>query len=264
MPEYPQTFPSQLYIRLTNETIVFARFSVVPAFFETACWKIRPEITLAANLREASAALPLLHAPVEQIRVLVESPVCIVPLTDFQEEDCDTIHRYCFASEEPCQVFYDTVPGCGIALLFALGKQAKRELEEVYPEAVYLSSATPLMRHFVRKSKGMRRIFASAEGEKMFLAALDGNKLLSACFYDIHSPSDAVYFITYTAQTFGFDIDEIPVFVSGIPYKRNKICEELRPFVRNTVNVKPAAEFNRNFATADENVPYDLLTFLIN
>lgn len=262
MPEHSSPIPTQLYVRLAAETLHFVRFSATPAFFETACWKVRPEITLTANLQEAVAALPLLQAPISRTRVLVETPVCVVPLTDFQEEDSEAIYRYCFSPQEPGCVFYDTVPGCGHALLFALSQQMKHEICDFFPEVVYLSSATPLIRHFACKSEGMRRIFVSTENEKMFLAALDENKLLSACFYDIHAPLDAVYYIAYTARTFGLDLKEIPIFVSGRPERRDKICEVLSPYARNAVAVKPAAEFNRHPAAMDENTPYDLIALL--
>lgn len=263
MSEHSTPIPTQLYIRLAAETLHFARFSASPAFFESASRKVRRDAALAADLQEAAATMPLLQARIGRTRVLVEAPVCLVPLAEFQEEDCESIYHYCFASETPRKVFYDTVPGCGHALLFALDKPTERAISETFPEATYTSAATPLLRHFVRKSEGQRRIFASAEGEKMFLAALDDTKLLSACYYDIHSPLDAVYYIAYTARTFGLDLKKgVPVFVSGDAATRDSICTALAPYARNAVAVKPSAEFNRHPAALDEQMPYDFITLL--
>lgn len=154
----------RLYIRLAPSSLCFARYDArEPADLGFCSYRLRPQTSLTANLREAVRTASLLDdARRESAQLFVCGPFTLVPLTDFQEEDCAGLYDACFPSQQKRQVFYDVVPEANCVVLFALEEAACRAFADIFPKVYYVSAFTPVLRHFAAKGAGSRAGSASS------------------------------------------------------------------------------------------------------
>lgn len=258
-----------LHIRISDTDFCFAcsgnrtgeAFTFVP-------YNVRPQVSLAMNLREAIEQVPLLQNLPPQIEICVNGRVTPVPLAEFQEEDAETIYNYCFRSDVANRVFYDTVPASNIVLLFALEETTCRIIEETFGADVHYTAAlTHVVQHFATKAQGMgkqngRRIFVYTHDGVVDIAVMEDARLLMLNTYNVRTLTDVDYYVFNLAHHLGVNIAETPVFVAGIPALRDPVVDELQKYAPAVYAVNPAAEFNRSAASTHAGVPYDLICAL--
>ena len=64
----------------------------------------RSGISDAANLREALKTSPLLSRPYDRTEVLLDTPLLLIPLDEFQEEEMAALYGHTFIQAEPIVV----------------------------------------------------------------------------------------------------------------------------------------------------------------
>ena len=81
------SLPETLFLRLSGNALHMARYDADnPTNFAYSAYRLNPQISLAANLREAGRTEELMQAPLRgMVQVLVDTPVTYVPLADFEE-----------------------------------------------------------------------------------------------------------------------------------------------------------------------------------
>ncbi|GAY30247.1 hypothetical protein IMSAGC014_01543 [Bacteroidaceae bacterium] len=273
----------QLYMRLAQTNICFARYEADDASsFCFEPYRLKPQVSLIANLREARRAAAILqNQHSESLKILVNAPATLVPLTEFQEEDCVAIYNHCFPSSVKRQVFYDVVAPANSVVIFALEDAACRAFEDLYSKVYYVSSLTPLLHHFA--SKGMtqvlqKRVCVHCHEMLTDVMVFEGTRLLAVNTFETPEVADAVYYTLNMASQLGVNLgppsdDNLPVFrqsdyapfyVAGTPELRDAIADEMRRYAVNVLTMKPSAEFNRNIVATTPEVPYDLVTFLLD
>ena len=255
----------RLFVRL-GDGIDFARYDArQPESFSFFAYDVNPTASLAVNLRTALDTLPPADNTVTDAQVLVAaSPVTLVPLAHFREEDCAALYGYCFPESQGCEVYYDVLPMANAVLLFALQRQLARTLEDAFGSVHYVSALTPLMRHFADKSsQGGQRLYAYAAEGRLHLSVFEGGRLLMANSYRMQAPTDAAYYLLNMARRTGTDPQTATFYVAGSSDLRDAILGELRKYVRQVNAIHPAAEFNRHPVVRNKQVPYDLACFLL-
>ena len=258
-----------LYIRLSDTDLHFANFDkATPASFTFATYHLKPQFTLAMNLREALASLDMLKLPFSHVEVVINTPVTPVPLADFQEEDCESTYKYCFTQSGAVRVFYDTVPAANVVLLFALEEVMCRTLEEAFGEVRYSSVQTAMLQHFSGKGLGTasasrRRFFVYVHEGSADVSIFEDAHLVMFNSYAVHTPSDVAFYVFNLAHHLGFDVQQDPVFVAGEELLRQPVVEELGRYAPRIYGVNPAADFNRHVVSTTPHVPYDLVTLLL-
>ena len=255
----------EYFVRL-GDGIDFARYDArQPESFSFFAYDVNPTASLAVNLRTALDTLPPADNTVTDAQVLVAaSPVTLVPLAHFREEDCAALYGYCFPESQGCEVYYDVLPTANAVLLFALQRQLARTLEDTFGSVHYVSALTPLMRHFADKSsQGGQRLYAYAAEGRLHLSVFEGGRLLMANSYRMQAPTDAAYYLLNMARRTGTDPQTATFYVAGSSDLRDAILGELRKYVRQVNAIHPAAEFNRHPVVRNKQVPYDLACFLL-
>ena len=257
--------PETLYLRLSEDSLCFARYEHGrEQNFVFSPYHVRPQTSLAVNLREACRTEEILKAPVSRVHVLVVAAVTAVPLADFQEEDCERIHGFCFPSERKRRVFYDILPACNVALLFALDEDICRTIEDVFPEVRYVSAQTAVLRHFAEKgmASGCKRVFVHRHEHVADVALYEDHRLLMLNTYTAKAAVDVAYYTLNAAQNLGVDCATTPFYVTGTPEDRESTVPELQKYVAEVYSVNPTGEFNRHAAAVAPDVPYDLTALL--
>ena len=236
----------RLFVRL-GDGIDFARYDArQPESFSFFAYDVNPTASLAVNLRTALDTLPPADNTVTDAQVLVAaSPVTLVPLAHFREEDCAALYGYCFPESQGCEVYYDVLPMANAVLLFALQRQLARTLEDAFGSVHYVSALTPLMRHFADKSsQGGQRLYAYAAEGRLHLSVFEGGRLLMANSYRMQAPTDAAYYLLNMARRTGTDPQTATFYVAGSGDLRDAILGELRKYVRQVNAIHPAGSFS--------------------
>ena len=257
-----------LYIRLSDTDIHFASYDeVFPSSFTFCTYHLKPQLTLAMNLREALSSLDMLKQPHSHVVVVINTPVTPVPLAEFQEEDCESIHRYCFTHNAHMRVFYDTVPAANVVLVFALEEIICRTLEEAFGNVRYSSVQTALLQHFSGKGIGVgsthKRMFVYVHEGSADVSVFEDSRLCMFNTYPVRTPSDVAYYTFNLAHHLGFNAKTEPVFVAGEELLRIPVVEELGKYAQRVYGVNPEADFNRHIVATTPHVPYDLITLLL-
>lgn len=284
-----QSLPDHLYARLSDHTLCLARYDTdVPTAFAFSTFRMNPKISLAANLREAGRNEELIQTPCRgSVQVVVSAPATFVPLAEFQEEDCENIYNLCFPGHERRRVFYDVVAAANCVVLFSLKESVCRTLEDSFNDVNYVSSLTPLIRHFANKGQvkpGQKRFFLYVHEQTADLVAFESNRLLAVNSYNVASVVDVSYFVLNVAQQLGAEVappaaqtDDAdadlpafnaelftPFFVAAEDNWRQTVCEELQNYAVNVRPIIPSAEYNRHIVASTAGVPYDLITLLLD
>lgn len=259
----------KLHIRISDSEICFATYEAgqTDGFaFET--YHVQRQASLTVNLRSAMTELNLpQQARNAAVEVHVRGGLTPVPLAEFQEEDAERIYDFCFSSEAPRRVFYDTVPACNIVGLFALSEATCRVLEDTVGHQVrYTSSLGAVVQHFATKGLANatgKRLFVHVHDDVSDIAIFEETRLITLNTYHVQSLSDIAYYTYNLAHHVGIRTETDPIFVAGPVTIREPLTEELHKFAERVYPINPAAEFNRHPVVMTEGVPYDFVCALL-
>ena len=251
-----------------------------PTNFAYSAYRLNPQISLAANLREAGRTEELMQAPLRgMVQVLVDTPVTYVPLADFEEDHCESTYNLCYPPEGRRRIFYDVVANINTVVLFSLREGICRALEDYFESVNYVSTLTALVRYFATKGLGQtteKREFVYLSSNHAHVFVYEGCRFLVGNSFATHNQQDTVYFALNIAQQMGLKLapqnetdDEGTdercdrFYVAGETTNRNAIAKILEDYAVNVVNINASAEFNRHPAAAAPDIPYDLVTLLL-
>lgn len=255
-----------LYLRISEHDFCIAKYELrEEPIFHFARHKLRPQVSFTVNLREAQDTQPLLQDIKGSMNIVVCGPTMLVPLAEFQEEDCAELYGFCFPSDKKISVFYDIIQASNAVLLFGLDQMICDKLRESFGDVRFISAQTAVLRHFSVKgaSQSGKRIFLYKNELGLDVAVFEENRLLLSNSYPAHTNSDIAYYTFNVARNLGVDLSETPIYVAGDTSGRNEVVEELRRFSTEVFAINPAGEFNRHIVTQQNNVPYDLQTLLL-
>lgn len=256
-----------LFIRISDNALDFAEYEASrPTFFEFEQYHVRPQASLTVNIREAVTNVPFLQHAHSRVEVLVGGSVTLVPLAEFQEEDVETVYRYCITERERMRIFYDTIPSCNAVLLFSLSEVTCRALEEAFGEVRYASTLTALLGRFAGKGLGSatgKRIFVYTHDGRIDLAVMESSRLIMFNTYTVKTLTDVSYYVFNAAGGLGIDLADAPVFVAGSQVLRDPVVGELERYASRVYPINPSAEFNRHPVSTHEGVAYDMMCALL-
>lgn len=264
-PHTASDLPGTLYLRLSEDSLCFARYEHGrEPHFSFAPYHIKPQASLTVNLRDACHTENILKAPIDRVNVVVVGAVTAVPLADFQEEDCERIHGFCFPTDRKRRVFYDILAASNVALLFALDEDVCRAMEDMFPDIRYVSAQTAVLRHFAGKgvTTGSKRVFVHRHEHVADVAIYEDHRLLMLNTYEAEEAVDVAYYTLNAARNLAVDCASTPFYVTGSVEDREKAATELRKYVADVCPVNPTGEFNRHIAAVTPGVPYDLTALL--
>lgn len=259
--------PTELFLRLSATELHFARFSTTsPLSFECASYAMRHTTSLVGNLRESRHVVPLLESPITKTTVLAATPVTTVPLALFQEEDCVPLYHYCFSKEQPHRVFYDVVPSASVVLLFGIEECVCHTLEELFGAVHFTATLTPILRHFGNKScdPHQPRVYLYKHDTVVDIAIFEGKHLLAVNTFAVHTPTDIAYYAFNLTKKIGLPHKDIPFYVAASKSERTEIIATLQTYAAQVFPILASSEFNRHHITQQENIPYDLTTYLLS
>ena len=113
---------------------------------------VKSGISLAANLREAFGAANLLQQPPQRLRLVVDSPVLMVPIELFDQDEMEVLYDHAFTRSEQDGVCYNVLPDLNAVAVFSLNKDLKLVADDHFPTVKVVAAMSPVWRHLHQRS----------------------------------------------------------------------------------------------------------------
>ncbi|MDY3852283.1 MAG: DUF3822 family protein [Prevotella sp.] len=226
---------------------------------------VKTGISIAANLREAFKTSPLLLRGFQRVQVVLDTPVMLVPLEEFNEADVELLYDHTFQRHEADAVMHYVLPDLNAVAVFGINKDLKLVVQDHFSDIRVMPLMRSVWTHLHRKSfiGTHRKLYVYFREKSMDIFSFDKNRLKFTNTFNLTGSHDAIYFILYAWKLLSYDglNDELHL-VGDIPDK-DEMKTALLHYVKKTYIINPVADFNRAPITQIRHLPYDMMTLFI-
>ncbi len=228
-------------------------------------YNVKSGVSAAANLRQAFHESELLQRGYRNARLLIDSPVMLVPIDQFDEEQKESIYQYTFETVKSDAILHRVQPSMGNVALFTVNKDLKLVMEDNFSDVRYTPLLQPVWGHLHQRSfvGNNRKLYAYFHDGKVDIMAFEKNRTKFLNSYEALHSKDAVYFILYVWKTLAMDQRKDELFIMGNIPEKDLFMGSIRKYVLRAFFLNPAAEFNRAPVTEIKNIPFDLITLYL-
>lgn len=256
----------RMTIRVSNGSLAFAiadKQSEDQLIFRP--YTIKSGVSISANLREAFKTEDLLQHPTTRARVLVNAPVLLLPIEEYDEKNCETLYMHSFPDTEGCSMMSNVLPDLNAVALFAINKDLKLVVEDHYSDIKITTLMLPVWRYMHQRSFiGIRRkLYAHFHDHQLELFSFERNRFVFSNRYDVKHAKDALYFILFVWRELALDQQKDELYLSGDIIDRETLVQQLLAHLRKVTVINPSADFNRAPMTKIQGITMDLLTLYL-
>lgn len=256
----------RLNMRISRNTMAFAvsdHTAVNQVVFEP--YIVKSGISLAANLREAFKDSALLNRGYQRAQVLIDSPVLMIPLQEFDEAAKETLYHHAITGLEGCVVLHSVLPDLNAVAVFSINKDLKLVIDDHFEDVRFVHLVQPVWSLLYQRSHtGMhRKLYAYFHDKRLEVFGFDKNRFRFCNTFDAAHSRDAVYFVLYAWKQIGLDAQNDELYIAGDIPDREWTIDALRTYCRKAYLINPVAEFNRAPVTQIKGMPFDLQTLFV-
>ena len=226
---------------------------------------VKSGVSMAANLREAFKTAELLLQAPPRVRVLIDSPVLMVPVEHFDEDAMETMHHQAFPRHEQDAVFYNVLPELNAVAVFSMNKDLKLVIDDHFPTVKLIAAISPVWRHLHQRSyTGTRhKLYGYFHEKRLEVFGFQQNRFKFCNSFEAAHAHDSLYFLLYVWKQLQLapQYDELHV-VGDVP-EADWLIGELRKYLQKAYLINPVADFNRAQVTGIKGMPYDLQTLFV-
>ncbi len=256
-----------LSIRVCTDGLSFCVYTPSePEPYKYVVYKVKPTISLAANLKEALQHEPLLQMTYQRVNVLVTTPrFTTVPVVAFKSEEIADVFNFNFPKEKSQHISYNVLRRSGLAIIFGLEKNVYQLIRDDFPRARFYASASTLIEYFAEKSMlgSNKKLFVYLHESEMTLYAFDCGCLMFVNSFSVHSVDDCQYYILNVWQQLGLDQLDDALYIVGDNDIRAKLAEKISYFLKNVEVIDRREDFRHTITHGNSVIPYDLQTLLV-
>lgn len=226
---------------------------------------VKSGVSMAANLREAFKTADLLQQLPSRVRVLIDSPVLMVPVELFDEDSMAVMHSHAFPEAEQEAVLYNVLPDLNAVAVFSVNKDLRLVIDDHFPTVKFVAAVSPVWRHLHQRSYiGTRnKLYGYFHERRLEVFSFHQNRFKFCNSFDVPHAQDALYFLLYVWKQLQLapQYDELHL-VGTIP-DRDWLVDALRNYLQKAFVINPVADFNHAKVTAIKSMPYDLQTLYV-
>ncbi len=245
-------------------------FSVVDTATETQVvyepYAVKSGMSMAANLREAFNESELLMRGYQRAQVMLDAPVLMVPVEEFDESEIDILYNHVFSGHDSQEILYAVLPNLNAVAVFSINKDLKLVLTDHFDDVHFYPLVQPVWSYLHKRSfmGGRRKLYGYFHDKKLEVFCFNHNRFRFTNSYDVSHPHDAIYFLLYIWKLLGYDVEHDEMHLAGdISDEREELLEQLRRYVQKVYAINASAEFNRSPVTGIKGMPFDLITLFI-
>lgn len=258
--------PARLTIRVGKNTL---SFSVVDRETEKQVvyepYVVKSGVSMAANLRQAFKDSDLLQRPYTKARVFIDTPVLIVPVEEFHEEDLQTLYQHAFTGHNSDAILYRVQPNLNVVAVFPINKDLRMVVEDNFDDVRFTPILQPVWNYLHQRSfTGIhRKLYAYFHDKKVDVFSFEKNRFKFFNSFQAAHAKDALYFILYVWKQLGLSQQQDELYLVGNLPDKEWLVYNSKLYVRKTFYLNPCAEFNRAPITEIQGIPFDLLTLYL-
>ena len=231
--------------------------------FET--YNMKSGVSMAANLRQALKESDLLQRGYAKVRLLIDAPVLLVPIEEFNEEDKEALYHHAFEQHDSDLIMHRVQTNLNAVALFPVNKDMRLVLEDHFADIRFTPLLQPVWSHLYQRSLvGLnRKLYVYFHDNKVDIFCFDKKRFKFFNSYTTSHAKDAIYFILYIWKTLGFDQKKDELITVGEIPDKDWFLHNIKLYLLKVFYLNPAAEFNRAPLTEIRNMPFDLLTLYL-
>ncbi|MBR4365772.1 MAG: DUF3822 family protein [Bacteroidaceae bacterium] len=229
-------------------------------------YKVRPTISMAANLKDALLNEPLLKEEYQRVNVMVTSPhFTVVPTTAFKSEDINDIYAFNFPKDETKHVSFNILRRQGLAIIFGLDKNVHQLITDDFPRARFYASASTLAEFFAERSAGgkMLKMYAYIHEREMTLFVFEHGRLLFVNTFESAHAIDYQYFILNVWKQLEMDQLTDMLHVVGDNDMAQQLTTSIASYIKSVELINREDDFSSKLTQGNSVIPYDLQTLLV-
>lgn len=245
-------------IRIGKQSLAF----VLSANYEP--YTVKSGMSIAANLRNAFRDSAVLKQPNDRVLVLIDTPVLLVPMEEYDEEQAETIYMHTFPGHKHEAVMQHVMADLNCVALFSINKDTRMVVGDHYADVRIMPALVPVWQHLHQRSYSgqTRKLYAYFHDDRLSVFGFAKNRFRFANTFNATEVADAVYFIMYVWQQLAMDQKKDELYYCGKPQDAEALRQELKRFLHNVYTINPSAEFNRAPITQQQHVTYDVVCYL--
>ncbi len=257
---------ARLTIRITNNTLSFSvvdRESERQLIYEP--YMVKGGVSMAANLRQAFSESNLLNRGYQKVRVFIGTPILVVPLEEFHEEDIETLYQHAFTGHHSDAILYRVQPSLNMVAVFCINKDLKMVIEDNFSDVRFTPIMQPMWSHLHQRSlTGIRgKLYGYFHEKKLDIFCFGKNRLKFYNSFDAAHAKDALYFLLYVWKQLGLNQQQDELHLLGAIPDKDWLLYNAKLYVKKTFVINPSAEFNRSPITEIKDIPFDLITLCL-
>ena len=257
----------RLTIRASRHSLSFSALDVTQegnsVTFEP--YTVRSGISMAANLREAfkTAALPSMDF--KRALLMVDSPVLMMPVDLFREQDTEVLYRHSFPKLTAERVEFNVLPELNAVALFAVNKDLRLVIDDHFADVKVNCAMTPVWKYLHQRSFiGTRgKLYGYFHDRKLEIFSFVQNRFKYCNAFDVSLAHDALYFLLYVWKQLALKPEHDEMHIVGDIPEPEWILAELRKYLQRAYIINPTGDFNRAQASLVKGLPYDLMAYYV-
>ncbi|MDY6206845.1 MAG: DUF3822 family protein [Prevotella sp.] len=229
-------------------------------------YEVNRSISMAANMREAFKTSPLLQDPFSLAVTLVDTPVLLVPINEFEESEMQTLYHHSFTGIEYDTILHHMLPALNTVAVYSLNKDLKGVIEEHFDDTRHYPLCTPVWKCLQAKNHvgHAKKLFAYAHHGSLELFAFAPNRFRFCNHFSAVHANDAVYYILHVWQQLGMKAETDELHVIGNLPEEKSATEQLERFIARVVRNSAAGLLQEAPVSRLKAMPFDLMAYHSN
>lgn len=226
---------------------------------------VRSGISMAANLREAFKDDRLLQRSYSSANVLIDSPLLLVPVEEFSEDNLKELYHHSYPDVKSCLIEHAVWPMLNVVAAFSVNKDLNMVLHDHIDNIRFNPLVQPVVEYLHRRSYtgNSRKLYGYFHDGSLSIVSFDKNRLKFYNSFQTSNTSDAVYFLLYVWKALNLDAHRDELQIAGQIPDRTEMVRTLKKYVQNVYAINPTAEFNRASFTQIKNFPLDMMLMMV-
>ena len=256
----------QLTLRVGKNTLSFTSVdpqnAEQPIVFEP--YVVKSGISMAANLREAFKGAELLRTGLNSVRVVVDSPVLMVPVEQFEESKMADMYHHAFPGNGQDSVLYNVLPDLNAVAVFTINRDLKLVVDDHFQNVRLVCALSPVWRLLHQRSftGAYNKLYGYFHEQQLDIFAFQQNRFKFCNQFEVRRAHDAIYFLLYVWKQLVMDSEHDELHLLGDLPERDWLMQELKKYLAKAYVINPTAEFNRAPASLIKGMPFDLMTLI--
>lgn len=226
---------------------------------------VNSSITMAANLREALRTSHILSGQYQRTTVMVDSPVLMVPIDFFHEEEKTELYFHAFTKKEQHAIMHTVLPDLNSVALFCIDKDLLAVINDRMCQPSIVAAMTPVWHHLYHRSYTgtHQKLYGYFHNQHMEVFSYGINRFKFCNTYVVNNSSNALYYLLSVWKQLGLVPEHDELHLVGDLPDEEALLNEARQFVKRVYYINPSGEFNRAPVTQIAGMPYDLMTLYV-